>query len=272
MKKRPLSIIIIALIYLLQPVGNLLVAAYVHKQPVIGPGGIVNHLIWSDWLILLLFPVVAFGIWKVRKWGWYLFMAFSALLIGYNIYVHLYLNPNYSTKMVVGFIVGITIVVALFLRKHVYSPYFNPRMRWWEVAERFRVQLDIQIKTSDQGAFTCPTVDISQSGCFVRHDKMIEEGERVWLEIPFGPRKISLLGKIVRRAHHEGLVAGYGILFEAMTADTRWHIHQLVNALKQKGIADRQGVPAVCDGSDFASADSPPAMTIWWLKIKALFT
>ena len=52
MKKRPLSIIIIALIYLFEPVGNLIQAAYINKLPLFGDNSILNHLIWSDWIIL----------------------------------------------------------------------------------------------------------------------------------------------------------------------------------------------------------------------------
>ena len=37
MKKRPLSIIIIALIYLFEPIGNLIQAAYINNLPLVGP-------------------------------------------------------------------------------------------------------------------------------------------------------------------------------------------------------------------------------------------
>ena len=119
MKKRPLSIIIVSLIYLFEPVGNVVVAAYVNQMPLIGRHGILAHLVWSDWIILALFPAVAWGIYSVRKWGWYMFIGFSALLIGYNLYVYAFLNPYYNFQTIVLFIIIITVITGVFFRRHV---------------------------------------------------------------------------------------------------------------------------------------------------------
>ena len=139
MKRKPLSVIIISIFYFLEPFGNLIQAAYINQMPLFGHGSILSRLLWSDWIILALFPIVAIGIYMMKKWGWYLFLGFSALLIFYNIYVYKFLNPNYSLKIILAFILIITLTSALFLRKSIYAPYFNPRLRWWETAKRFRV-------------------------------------------------------------------------------------------------------------------------------------
>jgi hypothetical protein len=239
MKKRPLSIIIIALIYLFEPVGNLIQAAYINKLPLMGEDSILTHLIWSDWIILGLFPVVAFGVFMVRKWGWYLFVGFSAVLISYNLYVYLYLNPNYQLHTVLLFILSVTAMSAIFFRKHVYAPYFNPRLRWWEVASRYKITLDTKILT-DESVLKCRLLDISESGCFVNNTGELSIGESVLLIIQCAGNEIKCTGKIVRKSNKIEN-AGYGIYFQAISKETRLKIKRLIRTLETHGGRDRQG-------------------------------
>lgn len=251
MKQRPLSITLIALFYLFEPIGNLGFAAYANGIPVLGQGGVVSHLLWSDWLILLLFPVTALGIYMVKPWGWYLFMGFSALLVGYNLIVHFYLNPIYEFWTVMAFILIITAVAAVFFRRHIYSPYFNPRLRWWEVPTRYRVTLDTRISTQDHGVVEAQILDISASGCFIEYTGTLTVGENIWLRIRCVGTEINCLGRVVRQSAAHG---GYGLLFQAMTAETRQRLQGLIVTLRRLGGQDRSDrIPAASIPEDFHS-------------------
>jgi hypothetical protein len=240
MKKRPLSIVIISIFYLLEPVGNLVQAAYINKVPVFGSQGILSHLIWSDWIILCLFPIVGIGIYMVRKWGWYLFLSFSALLVFYNLFVFIYLNPNYPLAVVIFFILITTAITAFFLRKNVYAPYFNPRLRWWEIAARYRVPLETTLATT-KGALNCKTVDISETGCFVEHHEDLPLGSVVMLEFHCNGMEISCMGKIVsRRASERENCQGYGIMFQAIPSEMKKRIRQLIWFFEKIGLEDRK--------------------------------
>jgi hypothetical protein len=239
MKKRPLSIVIIAVIYFFEPAGNLIQAAYVNGLPLFGNNSIISHLIWSDWIILSVFPVVAVGVYRVRKWGWYLFLGFSVVLISYNLYVYLYINPNYKLQTVILFILIVTGISAVFFRKHVYAPYFNPRLRWWEVASRYRVKLPTTI-VNDAGSMDCQLLDISSTGCFIEFDGNLNLGDDVWLLIDFVNNEINCLGKVIRKSR-EPSAPGYGIYFHAMSQETRRKLKYLVRTLKNLGCKDRQG-------------------------------
>jgi signal transduction histidine kinase len=237
MKKRPLSIVLIALFYVLEPVGNVLQAAFVNDLPVHGESGILSHLVWTDWLILALFPVTGVGIYMVRRWGWYLFIAFSATLIAYNLYVYS-VNPNYELETVLLFIAVVTFMSAFFLKKHVYAPYFNPRLRWWESAARYRVSLETQILT-DQGSHTCTTVDISETGCFVSTRAVLQEGSLVMLKIHCRGAEIDCMGKVVRRSGEREKVHGYGIMFQGLPRETRRMLRLLIFSIKRLGREQR---------------------------------
>ncbi|PKN29927.1 MAG: hypothetical protein CVU64_05715 [Deltaproteobacteria bacterium HGW-Deltaproteobacteria-21] len=245
MKKRPPSIIIIALIYFLEPVGNIMQAALVNDMPVYGESGILSHLVWTDWVILSLFPVTGVGIYMVRRWGWYLFVAFSVTLIVYNVYVYS-INPNYELETVLLFIGVVTFMSAFFLRKHVYAPYFNPRLRWWESAARYRVGLNTQILT-DQGVQTCTTVDISETGCFLSTRAVLEEGSLVMLKIHCRGAEIGCLGRIVRKSTEKELAHGYGIMFQGVPKETRKMLKLLIFFLQQLGREQRKGKISVSE-------------------------
>jgi len=229
--------VIISLVYCFEPAGNLIQAAYVNRLPLLGENSIVHHLIWSDWIILALFPVVAFGIYRVRKWGWYLFLSFSALLIFYNLFVYFRLNPNYQLRTVILFILIITAITAVFLRKHVYAPYFNPRLRWWEVASRYRVDLSAKLFTSE-GVADCQLLDISSSGCFVNNCGNLKEGDNVWIVIRFSDTEIHCAGKVVRKSQ-QPQHPGYGIFFQTLPRQTRKKLKRFISTLKSLGAQDR---------------------------------
>ena len=206
--------------------------------PLTGELGILSRLLWTDWVILGLFPVVAVGVYMVRKWGWYLFIGFSALLILYNIYVYL-LNPNYAPETILFFILIITGTSAAFLRKHVYTPYFNPRLRWWETAARYRIVLDTAILT-EMGAQPCKTVDISETGCFLETRVPLAEAASVWLKIRCKGMEINCLGTVVRRAGSGETVRGYGIMFQGMSAEAKDLLRKLLFSLERLDREERK--------------------------------
>ena len=269
MKKRPLSIIAISLFYLCQPIGNLFQAAYINKLPLTGGNGILHHLLWSDWIILGLFPVVALGIYMVRKWGWYLIIGFSAILISYNLYVCFYLNPNYQFQTVLFFIIIITGTTAVFFKKHISAPYFNPRLRWWEVASRYKIRLKTKILTNDT-ALDCQMIDVSLTGCLVDYPGNLTIGESVWLIIQCAGVKLNCLGRIIRKSSKPNS-KGYGIFFQSMSQDTRLKIKRLIKTLEAQGGKDREGIVPVSRIPLNFYAKSGNFLSQFGLKMKAAF-
>lgn len=240
MKKRPLSIVLIAIFYFIEPIGNLVQAAFINNIPLLGSNSILSHLLWSDWIILALFPVVGVGVYMVKKWGWYLFLGFSILLIFYNVFVYKFLNPNYSLETVVFFIIIITVISAFFLRKNVYAPYFNPRLRWWEIATRYRVPLNTVLFTKN-GVVPCETIDISEMGCFVDYQEDIPIGSKLMIEFQCAGIEISCMGEIVhKKSGANERYRGYGIKFEAMPGDMKDRIKHLIWYFERMGLEDRK--------------------------------
>jgi len=266
-KKRPLSITIITLIYLFEPVRNVLQASLVNDMPVFGPSGILSHLLWSDWVILSLFPVVALGVYRVRKWGWYLFVLFSCVLIAYNVFAYK-MNPNYGLETVLLFISTITVMSAFFLRKHVYAPYFRPRLRWWEHAARYRVHLESRILT-DSGSEPCTTWDISESGCFLSTERPLEEGSLVMVKIRCKGVGLDCLGKVVRKAGEGESVRGYGILFQGIPKETRRTLRLLILSLEELHREERKDLIQDSEIPLNFWKRKHAGLARWWVRLRA---
>ena len=199
------------------------------------------HLIWCDWVILSLFPVVGLGIYMVRKWGWYLLVGFSFVLIFYNINVYLYLNPNYQLSTVILFIVFVIVTTGIFFSRHIFELYFNPRLRWWEVAPRYKLDINTNSKmVIKKKTKSCRILDISSTGCFVKYAGHMCIGDSIRLIIQSSKFKLNCSGKVARKSIKQNRT-GYGIYFESMSRDTKHQIRNMTRTLKALGLNDREG-------------------------------
>jgi Tfp pilus assembly protein PilZ len=234
MKQRPWEIILISIIYILAPIGNILQAMFINHSTFID---LIHQFKVIDWLILISYPVIGVMVFTVKKWGWYLFIGFSFILIVLNVIGYLR-NINYSFMMLVVFNVLIIGITALFFRRHVMSPYFNPRVRWWEVPARFKLNLTATLH-SDQNIIESQILDISKSGCFVQTETPLAINDKIWLEIKFSDKEVDCFGKVVRTAGSKEEKNGYGIMFLSIGKESRNLLNGLVQTLQKMGVSDR---------------------------------
>ena len=252
MKTKPLAITIISLLYLVQPLAILIAVAWANDLSLFG-GTLGARLAWFDWLAVMLFPVAAAGIYSVRPWGWHLFVAVSVLLAGYAFWSAGFSYPDTGSCSVAFFFLATSAMGAVLFRRQVYSPYFNPRLRWWETAARYRVNLEIRLITPKGEVCGAILADISTTGCFVNVPAALKTGQRVWVVIACAGTELSCVGRVVRRAgDNDSSGSGYGIMFGPMDRKTSQRLGRLIRALEHLGGRDRQGqVPISRIPSDF---------------------
>jgi hypothetical protein len=235
MKQRPWEIILISVIYILAPIGNILQAMFINHSTF---PDLIHQFKVIDWLILISYPVIGVLVFTVKKWGWYLFIAFSFILIILNVIGYLR-NVNYSFVMLIVFNVLIVGITALFFSRHVMSPYFNPRVRWWEVPARFKLNLTATLH-SDQNIIESQILDISKTGCFVQTETPLAISDKIWLEIKFSNKEVDCFGKVVRTAGaKENNKNGYGIMFLSVGKDSRKLLDSLIQTMHGTGVSDR---------------------------------
>jgi Tfp pilus assembly protein PilZ len=228
-KKKPLSIKIIALGYLLAPLFNVTLTTWLNKWPLLGPRGIFQHFSTLDWIILLCFPLVGVGIFFVTRIGNIAFLIFSAFLIGHNSYNYIQ-NPVSSIYLVLLFNTAILGLVGFFLQKPVWQAYYQPSSRWWTHPTRYNSTLNATVSTR-KILIDVKVTNISQSGCFIetyRNFNLLEEFEITLCDAGF---EVSLKSKVVWK--NKAPTSGYGLMFNKVTKMQNKKIKLLIKSLKK---------------------------------------
>ncbi len=252
MPRRPLIISIIVICYVLSPVSSILLGSIINRIPIFGVHNIFTRLPITDILILFVYPISAAAIYSIKKWGWYLFLACSLILISYNIFVY-NLSPRYSFLILIVLNVILAIVAGIFFRKHIIAPYFNPRLRWWETEPRYKIEIHAEI-ISGKNALTGEILDISNSGFFMSLDQNLTVGRIYKFNLKCLKCSVEVNGKVMRKASRKEELNGYGVMFVKLTDAEKMGINALIKDLEKGGARDfsREGDGAVPAGSEAA--------------------
>ncbi len=252
MPRRPLIISIIVICYVLSPVSSILLGSIINRIPIFGAHNIFTRLPITDILILFVYPISAAAIYSIKKWGWYLFLACSLILISYNIFVY-NLSPRYSFLILIVLNVILAIVAGIFFRKHIIAPYFNPRLRWWETEPRYKIEIHAEI-ISGKNALTGEILDISNSGFFMSLDQDLTVGRIYNFNLKCLKCSVEVNGKVMRKASRKEELNGYGVMFVKLTDAEKMGINALIKDLEKGGARDfsRGGEGAVPAGSEAA--------------------
>jgi len=229
MKKKPLSIKFFAACFLIAPIFNILLLSWVNKWPLTGPRAVIERFSAYEQIILLFFPIVAVGIWRVAKWGYYLFMAFSIMIVAHNFYV-LLSHKLYSSYVVLLFQVTTFSVIGFFLQKHITAPYFNPKLRWWESPTRFKTLIAGSVQYLGK-LHDVEVLDVSKGGCFVYCNKHLNLGDEIILEFTYNGNLFRSSGDIVWMS--ERAPTGFGIKFKNIRLGDKWSLIKILSDLKK---------------------------------------
>lgn len=141
--KRPKTLLCFGTLFLILPIINYFYIAnqleFNYKE-----FSVVLKSIDSFALFLLIIPIfVGIGILFVQKWGWWLFLIYSILLIVYDIYA-LILSPTYfNIGVLLRSIFGIFAII-YFTRKDISAPYFKMYPRGWRGEKRKPIEMEIK--------------------------------------------------------------------------------------------------------------------------------
>jgi len=237
---RPLSIVVLALFFLLvTPVtavlwlikhdGNYFLAMK-HLDPVMG-------------VFCIASLIVSIGVWRVRLWGYFAFLAMSVATLCYMMF-------QYVSNMEIDLSVNMLICslfsagAGFFLQKHVSAPYFNPKLRWWDRNPRYRVQVGAKFQI-DRLSRKGTLLDISKSGCFAELDTKLIVGEEIEIRITLLTYDFITKAQVIWSCKDP---KGYGLLFMGMTRRHRNELNNIINYLiesaGEQGPLVNQGIKA----------------------------
>ena len=233
---RPISIIIIALLHIFEPITKILYFKAYTEFPL---SVVLSNILSIDntksfFEFWLLFPLAGFALLSIRKWAYIFFLTVQC----YAIYTHFtyqeftwpYISKTPLLSSTLLLAINILIII-YFLIPAVRRPFFHRRLRLWETAPRFKINIPCKIETKLGTTLDCNLINLSKTGAFISSPTPFEMFENIIFNFTFYNFKFSLRGKVVNR-HISDNINGYGIKFSFIQFGNRINMLRLIKALK----------------------------------------
>lgn len=253
MKRRPWSLVILAWIHVLAPIGSIFINAktsgwtltqylQLYFLPHNFPQNFPN----------ILFPILAgISIYICKKWSFWLYLlSLSGLFI--NSFLNYLTRTDQNSLWLLIFVFSVNIiVVSYFLIPAVREIYFNPRLRWWETSPRYIFTapallrfINSESSSETESAVQGEVTNISSSGLYIQTTATPADQKNCNIEFSSEVGNIQVSGELIR--HLGDTRPGYGFKFHH-TPDSKKNIDKLIQSLNQKGLLIPSRAPGVED-------------------------
>jgi hypothetical protein len=188
---------LIAAIYMAFPISYIVFAALLFDIP--GKNCSAILLRPSYYALSMIGAAAGFGIWEMRRWGWYVFL-FTNALIAYTNAV-LVVDFSQSSHKIAAYFATLLGLALLTYRvsKEVRVPYFLPRIRWWESDPRYRLCVAVSIQRTSGETNVGDILDLSLGGCFIKFRTDLHQDETIALQFTVFGQALSCAGTVVWR-------------------------------------------------------------------------
>lgn len=257
MKKRPMSIVVLALLQCLTPVASILLNAWLNKVSILQ----TFLAIWGGgWQarteFLFLMPIAGIAIYWVKPWSYPIFASAFGWTVFRNWQDTLAPSSGVSSVPVsVQLLLSLSnaALVAYFLIPAVRTTYFNKAVRWWENQPRYPIDLRASLACSSQNLIGSIS-NISLGGIFFSCQAQLNKNDRVKVGFNILGNSYTFDACVVFCRENEG----YGLQF-IHTETTNKQSQQIIAAIRKLGIK-----PYL--------ADEPRMKEAWNWTVKVLTT
>jgi hypothetical protein len=229
--KRPLPLLIITIVYAIMPVYYLVIFII----NILSDNNIDLVYNISFFLVVMTFGtlLVAWGLWKINKFGWFAVIIHSIIILGHNFIV--VLNKPTLTIILQGavFQVIMIAIVAYFVIIHSRFRviFFDSRLRWWESDPRYHFHYPAILHTSDNKKHKIMLDDISDNG--IKSERLNKDfvtiGDRGCLSFEFENQQFEKDVEVIWIKEHK-----IGLKFVNMTSIQKKKIKHIIKTLKQR--------------------------------------
>lgn len=227
MRRKPWAIVVLSILHILAPIGNLLVNSYRAHRPLAAT--------WNYWYEVLpksLFfayvlapPLAGIMIFICRRWSYWVYLLCLTWIFIANVYGFWTSMKWFSFFFLLGILLFDFIAVAYFMAPTVRTVYFDPKSRWWESAPRFTFNLEVKI--NDLGGLIR---NVSVGGLFIEAWDGFQQGQEVVVEWDYDRVNFRIPAQIVYKNSR-----GYGIHF-LHTTSTQKQIKHFIRLLEKQGV------------------------------------
>ena len=236
MNKKPWPIVILAILYFLAPFYNLL---YFSNLFNLSPMQYL-HTLPSTLAVIqffLFFPLAGVAIFAVKKWSFPIFLMVTLWNFYRNYQSWSYSSGGFTLPLYIAAEIINISVVAYFLIPAVRAVYFDPKLRWWEIAPRYRIDIPCIIQNNDTLPGTIK--NIALGGVFLLPEENVTFSINDKIEFHFSYEGLELIlqGEIVH--FDPNYLEGYGIKFINFNKSRRHQIKKLIRRLDHNGVPKR---------------------------------
>ncbi|MBF0118457.1 MAG: PilZ domain-containing protein [Desulfobacterales bacterium] len=234
MKKKPIPILVATFAYLLLPFFYYIQIAYLANVSVLEADRVLSLYTPETVLLSLSAIIVSYCIYIVKRWSFYVFLVNSIIAIIWNGCVAFYFQ-GFTIILAIYLLITIAILLNFILIKDMRTPYFNPRIRWWEQEKRYRFDLPATIHFLRNNLRVDGQIfDISASGLFWTGIMKGEVGHNVGVKIHHEKLSvIPLVGEIVWVSDGKGRhPRGGGIKFVKTTKSEQKFLRRTLNKMQ----------------------------------------
>jgi len=239
MPYRPLALIVLGVLHILEPVGKILYykifLSHLSDNLI---SNIFKLPFWELFTWLALFPIAGIAILAVKNWSLPVFLAVEAYVLAsnYSVFKLMYLNGHFiDLAVLLGFTLLNILVVSFILVPAVRIYYTDPKLRWWEAHPRYNVKLECEL----EGFGESHIHDMSKSGVFVSNiDGGPSVGDIVPIKFTENDDEYKLNGKVIA-FFKKGDIDGIGIQFFANSRDKVKDIKKLIKKWERSGVNRR---------------------------------
>ncbi len=201
-----------------------------------------------DILFMIFYPIVAYGIFKVRHWAWSLLVGHIIFLLVGNIILAVK-DGYFDDVLFIQFNLLLLFLLWCFLRINVRSPFHNPALRWWERQHaRYGATFQVTLRNESDDTIKVDGVNLSKGGCFVTlaNDQDIAQKQRFEVELryedfaPFHTRGRAMWVSGGPELNPKGA----GIVFSRADRANRLVLKEIMKEVKSRWAKSAEGAPA----------------------------
>jgi hypothetical protein len=215
---RPVPIIVFGIVFLMLPFINYVNFAYQFQIPFQNVLEVLKTVDMVGFLLAVFPFAVGIGILLVKRWGWFLFLAYSALVLFYNSMV-LISEPSEMNILTLGQSAIGFAAIFYFLKPDISAPYMKMYGRGWRFQKRNPIEIDLFIN-----GLKLKTKDLSATGFYVEwHDCPFELNQELNISLPMEIQTLESKAGVVRLDSN-----GAGIAFRSLDNEAKRTISEWI--------------------------------------------
>jgi hypothetical protein len=229
----------VALFYVSIPLAYIVMIAILFDVPA---GACLRILLSPLYYFVAFVSVVAgYGLYEMRRWGWYWFVA-ANILIAYEtaLFANDYGESHHQGLAFIAVLVGLVFVIFRVARE-VRVPYFFPRIPWWESDPRYRLSVPTTLTFPRGEPLTGEILDLSLGGCFIKVRAEVYPDEAVNVEFTVMGQQIKLPGTVVWKTQSTVThPKGVGVKFTGSDRKSKRMLRGITRKLKRATLLNRK--------------------------------